>query len=79
MIELTTADGATRTRLGDKGVVSVNEDLIVLMQRQNNVAGDDFTAIFLMGGVPPYAVTETRDEIHAKIKEARKFKLGALN
>lgn len=79
MIELTTADGKAKSMLKDEGVVSINEDLIVLMQRQNNVAGDDFTAIFLMGGVPPYAVTETRDEIHAKIKEARKFKLGALN
>lgn len=76
MIELTTSGDIKG--LKDAGIVSINEGLIILMQRQHSVRGDDFTALFMMGGMPPYSVVETRAETHEKITEARKLQFGAL-
>jgi hypothetical protein len=63
MITLTSADAKG-------GMVDVNIDNIVLIQRQHNVSGPDFTAVFLTG-CPPYAVLETQAQIRDMMKLAR--------
>lgn len=52
------------------GEVYVNIDNILLLQRQRNVSGPDFTAVFFIAG-PPYAVTESQDEVWQMMIKAR--------
>lgn len=46
--------------------VRMPHDKIHMLQRQSPVDGKDFTAVFILG-FPPYAVTETPEEIDAII------------
>lgn len=63
MIKLKSADAKG-------GEVWINIDNIMLLQHQHNVAGPDFTAVFMIAG-PPYAVLETQQQIWDLMKLAR--------
>lgn len=51
--------------------VRIPYDKIHMLQRQSPVDGKDFTAVFILG-FPPYAVTETPEQIDAIIDEELK-------